>query len=73
MKRGTPQSAAADPPCAELRVLCDLQVQDGGTQQGLNAGTLFTRSLRLPPIWNFYTATVCRHATYAAPSETLVG
>ena len=54
-------------------VLRDSQVQDAGTQQGLNAGTLFTRSLRVPAIWNFYSATVCPRAMYATPASTLSG
>lgn len=44
----------------------EIQVQDAGTQQGLNVGTLFSRSLRLPPIWIFKVAATCPRATYAA-------
>ena len=46
-------------------------MQDAGTQQQLNAGTLFTRSLRVPAIWNFFTATACPRATYATPAATI--
>ena len=48
-------------------------VQDAGTQQGLNTGTLFSRSLRVPAIWNFYPASTCPRATYASPASTISG
>ena len=54
-------------------MLHDLQVQDAGTQQGLNTGTLFTRSLRVPAIWNFYAATTCPRASYATAAASVVG
>ena len=58
---------------ADLHVFRDLQVQDAGTQQGLNAGTLFTRSLRVPAIWNFFSATTCPRASYATAASTISG
>ena len=56
-----------------IRSVCDLQVQDAGTQQGLNPGTIFTRSLRVPAIWNFFSATACPRATHATPASTISG
>ena len=41
-----------------------MQVEDAGTQQGINTGTLFSRSLRVPPIWSFFTSTICPRASY---------
>lgn len=55
-----------------IRILLhDSQVQDAGTQQGLNAGTLFTRSMRVPPIWNYFPGTTCPRATYSATASTI--
>lgn len=53
--------------------MSDVQVQDAGTRQGMNAGTLFTRSLRVPPMWYFYPASVCPRASYASAASMVVG
>ena len=37
---------------------------DGGTFQGLNNGTPFTRAIRIPPLWNFNTKSACPRAQY---------
>lgn len=56
-----------------IRLIYEVQVQDAGTQQGLNTGTLFSRSLRVPPIWNFFTATTCPRATDVSAASTIAG
>ena len=53
-------------------VVHDSQVTDAGTQQNLNVGTIFTRSLRVPAIWNFFSATACPRATYATAAASVV-
>ena len=35
-----------------------------GTRQGLNDGTIFVRTLRIPPIWKFFPAATCPRANY---------
>jgi hypothetical protein len=57
---------------ANARGLRGAQVQDAGTQQGLNTGTLFSRSLRIPPIWSYQSARLCPRATYPTTTSTLV-
>ena len=37
---------------------------DGGTFQGLNGGTSFTRAIKIPPLWSFNTKSVCPRAQY---------
>ena len=41
-----------------------VQVLDGGTFQGLNNGTSFTRAIKVPPLWKFYTQSDCPRAQY---------
>ena len=41
-----------------------LRVLDGGTFQGLNNGTPFTRAIRVPPIWKFNAKSDCPRAQY---------